>query len=67
MEKGIAACSNSPTLDEEWIKGRLGETVCEHGIYEEAFVRNTIEKILVFGEYISICYKDKLCINIKIE
>ena len=61
------ACSNSPTLNEEWIKVRLGKAACEHGIYEEAFVRNTIENILVFEEYISICYRDKLCINIKIE
>lgn len=67
MEKGTAACSNSPTLNEEWIKSCLGEAVCKHGIYEEAFVRNTIEKILVLGEYISICYKNKLCINIELS
>jgi site-specific DNA recombinase len=67
VEKGTAACSNSPTLDEEWIKRCLGEAVCEHGIYKETFVRNTIEKILVFEKYISICYKDKLCINIKLN
>lgn len=67
MEKRTVACSNSPTVDEEWIKNCLGEVVCEHGIYEEAFVRNSIEKILIFGEYISICYKDKLCINIILD
>lgn len=44
MEKGTVSCSNSPTLGEEWIKGCLGEAVCEQGIYEEAFVRKTIEK-----------------------
>ncbi len=67
VEKGTGACSNSPTLAEDLIKDCLGEAVCEHGIYEEAFVRNSIEKILVFKEYILICNKDKLCINIKIE
>ncbi|KTE90015.1 hypothetical protein AT727_08795 [Desulfitobacterium hafniense] len=35
------------------------EKVCEHGIYWGAFIRNTIENILVSEENISICYEVK--------
>ena len=35
MEKGKETCANSPTLNEEWIKKVISETVCENGVYDE--------------------------------
>lgn len=39
IEKGKGACSNSPTLDEEWIRERLSEMLC-NGHYDEMIVRS---------------------------
>jgi len=58
IEKGKDACANSPTLDEEWIKKVLSETVCENGAYDEGAVRNNVDRIQIFDKYIMICYKN---------
>jgi site-specific DNA recombinase len=58
VEKGKDACPYSPTLDEEWIKKVLSETVCENGTYDESVIRDIVDKIQVFNSYIMICYKN---------
>jgi site-specific DNA recombinase len=54
IEKGKNSCSNSPTLDEEWIKRVLSEKVCENSIYDESIVRNEIDKVQIFDTSILI-------------
>lgn len=54
IEKGKEKCTNSPTLNEELIKLTLGETVCGDGSYDEAVVRNRVEKVLIFNQYLEI-------------
>ncbi len=58
IEKGKEACTNSPTLDEEWIKKILGKMFCEGSSYDEGIVRNNVDRIQVFDTYIMICFKD---------
>ncbi|MBC8589662.1 hypothetical protein [Wansuia hejianensis] len=41
-------CANSPTLNEERIKGILEEVISGNGRYDEGIVRNNVEKIFVF-------------------
>jgi len=64
IEKGKDKCSDSPTLNEAWIKKILGEIVCENGSYDEEIVRNKVEKILIFNEYLEMCCKNEEKINI---
>lgn len=59
IEKGKDACANSPTLDEEWIKKVLGETVCENGAYDESVIRDKVDIIQIFNSYSIICYKNE--------
>ncbi|SHE90081.1 site-specific DNA recombinase [Tissierella praeacuta DSM 18095] len=59
IEKGKERCADSPTLNEEWVKEILGDTVCGNGSYDEEIVRNRGEKILIFNEYLEICSKNK--------
>ena len=59
IEKGKEACANSPTLDEEWIKKVLGETVCENGAYDESVIRDKVDIIQIFNSYSIICYKNE--------
>ncbi|MCR2043773.1 recombinase family protein [Anaerosalibacter massiliensis] len=66
IEKGKDRCADSSTLNEEWIKTVLGETVCENGNYDEEIVRNRVEKILIFNEYLEICCKNDDKISIKL-
>lgn len=47
IEKGKDACAGSPTINEEWLNGRLAEIVCG-GIYEESMVRDRVENIRIF-------------------
>jgi site-specific DNA recombinase len=54
VEKGKGACSHSPTLDEEWVKDILGETVCMTGVYDEGIIRNEIDQVQIFDAYILI-------------
>ena len=57
IEKGKRQCSISPTLDEEWIKERLSERLCD-GHYDERIVRDKVYKIEVFNKYIILQNKD---------
>lgn len=59
IEKGKEACINSPTLDEEWIKKVLGETVCENGAYDESVIRDKVDIIQIFNSYSIICYSNE--------
>lgn len=58
VENGKKACSNSPTLEEEWIKKVLGEIACENDVYDESVIRNKVDRIQIFIKYIKICYKN---------
>ncbi len=53
IEKGKNICPNSPTLDEEWIKERLSELLCD-GHYDERFVRDKVNKVEVYNKYIIV-------------
>jgi site-specific DNA recombinase len=66
IEKGKEACTNSPTLDDEWIRKVLGVTVCDNGFYDEEMVRNNVERILIFNCYLKICCINKKILNIKL-
>lgn len=57
IEKGKNICLNSPTLDEEWIKERLSEMLCD-GHYDERFVRDEVNKVEVYNKYIIVQNKD---------
>ncbi len=57
VEKGKEACANSPTLDEDWIKERLSEMLCD-GPYHERIVRDKVNKIEVFSKYIIVQNND---------
>lgn len=46
IEKGREACTESPTIGEEWIKMELGSRVCG-GEYDEDIVRKKINRVLV--------------------
>lgn len=65
VEKGKDACSNSPTLDERWIKKILGEMYCDGGSYAESVIRDKVSKIQVFNTYILISFKDgqRFCVG----
>lgn len=65
IEKGKGTCSNSPTLNEEWVKERLSEMLC-NGHYDERIVRNKINKIEVFDKYIIVLNKDNSCLKANI-
>lgn len=47
IEKGREVCSESPTINEEWIKEKLAHIVCA-GLYDENNIREKVE-------WISIC------------
>ncbi len=57
IEKGKEVCLNSPTLDEDWIKERLSEMLCD-GPYDERIVRDKVNKIEVFNKYIIVQKND---------
>ncbi len=46
IEKGRDACKESPTIEEEWVKRKLGEKVCG-GEYVEKMVRERVERVKV--------------------
>lgn len=58
IEKGIDACTHSPTLDEGWVQDTLGVALCQNGVYDEDVIRNRIDKIQIFNDYVQISYKD---------
>ena len=57
IEKGKGACEGSPTINEEWLRDRLAEIVC-NGIYDESVARDQVEKIEVFDEYLVVWKKN---------
>lgn len=54
MEKGKDMCSDSPTLNEEWINEILGKAVCRNGNYDEGMVRDKVKSILVFADLLDM-------------
>lgn len=46
IEKGREACTESPTIGEEWIKVELVSRVCG-GEYDEKVIRKTVDRVLV--------------------
>jgi Recombinase. len=67
IEKGKEACFNSPTLDEEWVKKVLSEMVCDKGSYDEKIIRDKIDKIQIFDKLITVCCKDELQLNARLD
>lgn len=65
MEKGRDKCANSPTLKGELIKKILGDNVCGNRSYDEEVVRIKVDNILVFDEYMDICFKNEDKIRIE--
>lgn len=64
VEKGKEACSNSPTIDEEWIKKKLAHTMCV-GFYNEIIIKEKIEWINIYpkGVFIKGKYGEAWKIN----
>jgi len=58
MENGREKCADSPTLNEESVKGTLGKTVCMGEEYDEGKIRDKVESILIFSKYTDICCKN---------
>lgn len=58
MEKGKDLCASSPTLNEDWIKEVLGDTICGNENYDEEMIRNRVEKIFIFNEYLELYCKN---------
>jgi len=65
MENGRDKCSDSLTLKEEQIKEVLEDAICEGNIYDEEMVRDSIDKILAFDNYIDVFCKNEDKIRIK--
>ena len=53
IEKGKEVCSESPTINEEWVKERLADTVFG-GVYDENIIRERVEQISAYGEYLVV-------------
>jgi site-specific DNA recombinase len=58
VEKGKAACSDSPTIDEDWVRKVLSKAVCENDVYDESIIRDKVDRIQVFDTYILIFHTD---------
>lgn len=58
IEKGKDTCLHSPTLDEGWVQDTLSIAVCRNMAYDESVIRNEVDKIKVFRDYILICHRD---------
>jgi len=53
IEKGKEACSESPTINEEWIKENLAYTVCGE-LYDENNIRERVDQISVYQKYLTV-------------
>lgn len=53
IEKGKEACAASPTINEEWIKEKLADTVND-GIYDENIIRERIERISIYQSHFAV-------------
>ena len=60
IEEGKDACLHSPSLDEGWTQDTLSKAVCQNEVYEESIIRNEVDKIQVFDDYILILRTDGL-------
>jgi len=58
IEKGKDTCLHSPTLDDGWVQDTLSIAVCRNMAYDESVIRNEVDKIQVFSDYILICHRD---------
>jgi len=58
IEKGKEICPHSPTLDEGWVQDTLAVAICQIGAYDESIIRNEVDKIQAFGDYILILRTD---------
>jgi len=65
IEKGKDICSHSPTLDEKWVQNVLSENICENDVYDEAVVRNEVDRIFVFSKNLEIRGKDESMFSVK--
>lgn len=53
IEKGKEACSDSPTINEEWLKEELSKLIC-NGIYDESVVKSKVDRIEVYDGHVLI-------------
>lgn len=53
IEKGKEACAVSPTINEEWIKEKLANTVVG-GVYDENIIKERVELVCVHPNYITV-------------
>ena len=58
IEKGKEVCSNSSTVDEEWIKKALSQLVCEDNVYDENIIKNNVDRVQIFDKCITIYCKN---------
>ncbi len=65
IEKGKEACSELPTINEEWVKEKLAHTVCA-GLYDENNIREKVDQISVYHKQVLVKLKngEELKINI---
>lgn len=59
MEKGKKECSESPTINDKWIRNILAKEVCD-GIYNENIVRDRILEIEAYNDYIVLLNIDEI-------
>lgn len=57
IEKGKEACAESPTINEEWLKETLADTLAG-GVYDEVIMRDRIEKISVHQKFMTVRLKN---------
>lgn len=68
IEKGKEICANSPTLNDEWLKKVLIESVSENdSLDENDSIKNKVEKVYVFNSYVLICCKNGLQVKMYLE
>jgi len=57
IENGKESCAASPTINEEWIKEKLANTVVG-GVYDENIIRDRVELISIYQSYLAIKEKN---------
>lgn len=65
MEKGKGACDGSPTINEEWLRGRLAALICE-GTYDESLVKIKVDRIEVYDRYVLVKGYDGANIKVRL-
>jgi len=64
IENGKESCAASPTINEEWIKEKLANTVVG-GVYDENIICDRVELISIYQSYLTI--KEKNDAELKIQ